>query len=201
MGRYGITIKNPKFDGIGFEYGNNDIDELLTIEKAKLCSLALKQDKKIGAFCNTNDIKYIVNNIKQYLIIKYRKQFENWVDNETLYIDCVGKDCSKYSIEDYIEEYESFILNDLEMVYIAVMCDAFYYTTEYYRDELRNSEVYDIFDKVRVLVNKLVSDLEETIETYVGYKIALLNFDNIVPEKELTLEDLEPVNEELEHEE
>ena len=48
--KYGITIKNPIFDGIGFDYRNNDIEELLMIEKAKLCSLALKNDKKIGGF-------------------------------------------------------------------------------------------------------------------------------------------------------
>ena len=189
--RYGITIKNPTFDGIGFDYRNDDIEELLMVEKAKLCALSLTKNKKIGAFYNTNDIKYIVNSIKQYLIIKYRKQFENWVENETLYIDCVEKNCSKYSMEDSIEKHESFILDDLEMMYIAAMSDIFYYTTEYYRDELRNSEVYNIFDKIKVIVNRLVSDLEENIETYVAYKIALLNFDNIIPEKELTLEELE----------
>ena len=189
--RYGITIKNPTFNGIGFDYRNNDIEELLMIEKAKLCALSLIKDKKTGAFYNVNDIKYVINNIKQYLIIKYRKQFENWVDNETLYIDYVEKGCSKYSIEDSIEKYESFMLEDLEMIYIAAMSDIFYYTTEYYRDELRNNEIYDIFDKVKVLINNLVSNLEETIESYVAYKIALLNFDNIIPEKELTLEELE----------
>ena len=196
--RYGVTIKNPKFDGIGFDYRGNDIDEILTIEKAKLCALSLLKDKKTGAFYNVNDIKYVVNSIKQYLIIKYRKQFENWVDDEKLYIDCIGRDCSKYSMEDSIEKYESFILEDLELMYIAAMSDSFYYTTEYYKEELRNSEIYDIFDKVKVLINNLVSNLEETIEAYVAYKIALLNFDNIIPEKELTLEELKnnPENEE-----
>ena len=59
-------IKNPIFDGIGFDYRNNDIEELLMIEKAKLCSLALKNDKKIGGFCNIDNIKYTINSIKQY---------------------------------------------------------------------------------------------------------------------------------------
>ena len=53
-------IKNPIFDGIGFDYRNNDIEELLMIEKAKLCSLALKNDKKIGGFCNIDNIKYTI---------------------------------------------------------------------------------------------------------------------------------------------
>lgn len=189
--RYGITIKNPTFDGIGFDYRSNDIEESLMVEKAKLCAISLIKDKKTGAFYNANDIKYVVNTIKQYLIIKCRKQFESWVENETLYIDCVEKNCSKYSMEDSIKKYESFILDDLEMMYIAAMSDIFYYTTEYYRDELRNSEVYNIFDKIKVLVNSLVFNLEENVETYVAYKIALLNFDNIIPEKELTLEELE----------
>ena len=70
------------------------------------------------------------------------------------------------------------------MMYIAAMCESFYYTTEYYKDELRNSEVYDIFDKVKSIVNNLVSNLEENIEILVAYKIALLNFDNIVKDED-----------------
>ena len=182
--KYGITIKNPIFDGIGFDYRNNDIEELLMIEKAKLCSLALKNDKKIGGFCNIDNIKYTINSIKQYLIIKYRKQYESYIENECLYIDCINYNSSKDSLEDFIDKYESFILDDLEMMYIAVMCDSFYYTTEYYKDELRNSEVYDIFDKVKSIVNNLVSNLEENIEILVAYKIALLNFDNIVKDED-----------------
>ena len=182
--KYGITIKNPIFDGIGFDYRNNDIEELLMIEKAKLCSLALKNDKKIGGFCNIDNIKYTINSIKQYLIIKYRKQYESYIENECLYIDCINSNSSKDSLEDFIEKYESFILDDLEMMYVAVMCDSFYYTTEYYKDELRNSEVYDIFDKVKSIVNNLVSNLEENIEIFVAYKIALLNFDNIVKDED-----------------
>ena len=182
--KYGITIKNPIFDGIGFDYRNNDIEELLMIEKAKLCSLALKNDKKIGGFCNIDNIKYTINSIKQYLIIKYRKYYESYIENECLYIDCINYNSSKDSLEDFIDKYESFILDDLEMMYIAVMCDSFYYTTEYYKDELRNSEVYDIFDKVKSIVNNLVSNLEENIEILVAYKIALLNFDNIVKDED-----------------
>ena len=182
--KYGITIKNPIFDGIGFDYRNNDIEELLMIEKAKLCSLALKNNKKIGGFCNIDNIKYTINSIKQYLIIKYRKQYESYIENECLYIDCINYNSSKDSLEDFIEQYESFILDDLEMMYIAAMCDSFYYTTEYYKDELRNSEVYDIFDKVKSIVNNLVSNLEENIEILVAYKIALLNFDNIVKDED-----------------
>lgn len=182
--KYGITIKNPIFDGIGFDYRNNDIEELLMIEKAKLCSLALKNDKKIGGFCNIDNIKYTINSIKQYLIIKYRKQYESYIENECLYIDCINYNSSKDSLEDFIEQYESFILDDLEMMYIAAMCESFYYTTEYYKDELRNSEVYDIFDKVKSIVNNLVSNLEENIEILVAYKIALLNFDNIVKDED-----------------
>lgn len=182
--KYGITIKNPIFDGIGFDYRNNDIEELLMIEKAKLCSLALKNNKKIGGFCNIDNIKYTINSIKQYLIIKYRKQYESYIENECLYIDCINYNSSKDSLEDFIEQYESFILDDLEMMYIAAMCESFYYTTEYYKDELRNSEVYDIFDKVKSIVNNLVSNLEENIEILVAYKIALLNFDNIVKDED-----------------
>lgn len=182
--KYGITIKNPIFDGIGFDYRNNDIEELLMIEKAKLCSLALKNDKKIGGFCNIDNIKYTINSIKQYLIIKYRKYYESYIENECLYIDCINYNSSKDSLEDFIDKYESFILDDLEMMYIAVMCDSFYYATEYYKDELRNSEVYDIFDKVKSIVNNLVSNLEENIEILVAYKIALLNFDNIVKDED-----------------
>lgn len=182
--KYGITIKNPIFDGIGFDYRNNDIEELLMIEKAKLCSLSLKNDKKIGGFCNIDNIKYTINSIKQYLIIKYRKQYESYIENECLYIDCINYNSSKDSLEDFIEQYESFILDDLEMMYIAAMCESFYYTTEYYKDELRNSEVYDIFDKVKSIVNNLVSNLEENIEILVAYKIALLNFDNIVKDED-----------------
>ena len=182
--KYGITIKNPTFDGIGFDYRNNDIEELLMIEKAKLCSLALKNDKKIGGFCNIDNIKYTISSIKQYLIIKYRKQYESYIENECLYIDCINYNSSKDSLEDFIDKYESFVLDDLEMMYIAVMCDSFYYTTEYYKDELRNSEVYDIFDKVKSIVNNLVSNLEENIEILVAYKIALLNFDNIVKDED-----------------
>lgn len=182
--KYGITIKNPIFDGIGFDYRNNDIEELLMIEKAKLCSLALKNDKKIGGFCNIDNIKYTINSIKQYLIIKYRKQYESYIENECLYIDCINYNSSKDSLEDFIEQYESFILDDLEMMYIAAMCESFYYTTEYYKDELRNNEVYDIFDKVKSIVNNLVSNLEENIEILVAYKIALLNFDNIVKDED-----------------
>lgn len=182
--KYGITIKNPIFDGIGFDYRNNDIEELLMIEKAKLCSLALKNDKKIGGFCNIDNIKYTINSIKQYLIIKYRKQYESYIENECLYIDCINYNSSKDSLEDFIERYESFILDDLEMMYIAAMCESFYYTTEYYKDELRNSELYDIFDKVKSIVNNLVSNLEENIEILVAYKIALLNFDNIVKDED-----------------
>lgn len=182
--KYGITIKNPIFDGIGFDYRNNDIEELLMIEKAKLCSLALKNDKKIGGFCNIDNIKYTINSIKQYLIIKYRKQYESYIENECLYIDCINYNSSKDSLEDFIDKYESFILDDLEMMYIAAMCESFYYTTEYYKDELRNSEVYDIFDKVKSIVNNLVSNLEENIEILVAYKIALLNFDNIVKDED-----------------
>lgn len=182
--KYGITIKNPIFDGIGFDYRNNDIEELLMIEKAKLCSLALKNNKKIGGFCNIDNIKYTINSIKQYLIIKYRKQYESYIENECLYIDCINYNSSKDSLEDFIEQYESFILGDLEMMYIAAMCESFYYTTEYYKDELRNSEVYDIFDKVKSIVNNLVSNLEENIEILVAYKIALLNFDNIVKDED-----------------
>ena len=182
--KYGITIKNPIFDGIGFDYRNNDIEELLMIEKAKLCSLALKNDKKIGGFCNIDNIKYTINSIKQYLIIKYRKQYESYIENECLYIDCINYNSSKDSLEDFIEKYESFILDDLEMMYIAAMCESFYYTTEYYKDELRNSEVYDIFDKVKSIVNNLVSNLEENIEILVAYKIELLNFDNIVKDED-----------------
>lgn len=182
--KYGITIKNPIFDGIGFDYRNNDIEELLMIEKAKLCSLALKNDKKIGGFCNIDNIKYTINSIKQYLIIKYRKQYESYIENECLYIDCINYNSSKDSLEDFIEQYESFILDDLEMMYIAAMCESFYYTTEYYKDELRNSEVYNIFDKVKSIINNLVSNLEENIEMLVAYKIALLNFDNIVKDED-----------------
>lgn len=182
--KYGITIKNPIFDGIGFDYRNNDIEELLMIEKAKLCSLALKNNKKIGGFCNIDNIKYTINSIKQYLIIKYRKQYESYIENECLYIDCINYNSSKDSLEDFIEQYESFILDDLEMMYIAAMCESFYYTTEYYKDELRNNEVYDIFDKVKSIVNNLVSNLEENIEILVAYKIALLNFDNIVKDED-----------------
>lgn len=182
--KYGITIKNPIFDGIGFDYRNNDIEELLMIEKAKLCSLALKNDKKIGGFCNIDNIKYTINSIKQYLIIKYRKQYESYIENERLYIDCINYNSSKDSLEDFIDKYESFILDDLEMMYIAAMCESFYYTTEYYKDELSNSEVYDIFDKVKSIVNNLVSNLEENIEILVAYKIALLNFDNIVKDED-----------------
>ena len=182
--KYGITIKNPIFDGIGFDYRNNDIEELLMIEKAKLCSLALKNDKKIGGFCNIDNIKYTINSIKQYLIIKYRKQYESYIKNECLYIDCINYNSSKDSLEDFIEKYESFVLDDLEMMYIAAMCESFYYTTEYYKDEFRNSEVYDIFDKVKSIVNNLVSNLEENIEILVAYKIALLNFDNIVKDED-----------------
>lgn len=182
--KYGITIKNPIFDGIGFDYRNNDIEELLMIEKAKLCSLALKNNKKIGGFCNIDNIKYTINSIKQYLIIKYRKQYESYIENECLYIDCINYNSSKDSLEDFIEQYESFILDDLEMMYIAAMCESFYYTTEYYKDELRNSELYDIFDKVKSIVNNLVSNLEENIEILVAYKIALLNFDNIVKDED-----------------
>lgn len=182
--KYGITIKNPIFDGIGFDYRNNDIEELLMIEKAKLCSLALKNNKKIGGFCNIDNIKYTINSIKQYLIIKYRKQYESYIENECLYIDCINYNNSKDSLEDFIEQYESFILDDLEMMYIAAMCESFYYTTEYYKDELRNSELYDIFDKVKSIVNNLVSNLEENIEILVAYKIALLNFDNIVKDED-----------------
>lgn len=182
--KYGITIKNPIFDGIGFDYRNNDIEELLMIEKAKLCSLALKNDKKIGGFCNIDNIKYTINSIKQYLIIKYRKQYESYIENECLYIDCINSNSSKDSLEDFIEKYESFILDDLEMMYIAAMCESFYYTTEYYKDELSNSELYDIFDKVKSIVNNLVSNLEENIEILVAYKIALLNFDNIVKDED-----------------
>ena len=182
--KYGITIKNPIFDGIGFDYRNNDIEELLMIEKAKLCSLALKNDKKIGGFCNIDNIKYTINSIKQYLIIKYRKQYESYVENECLYIDCINYNSSKDSLEDFIEKYESFVLDDLEMMYIAAMCESFYYTTEYYKDEFRNSEVYDIFDKVKSIVNNLISNLEENIEILVAYKIALLNFDNIVKDED-----------------
>ena len=182
--KYGITIKNPIFDGIGFDYRNNDIEELLMIEKAKLCSLALKNDKKIGGFCNIDNIKYTINSIKQYLIIKYRKYYESYIENECLYIDCINYNSSKDSLEDFINKYESFVLDDLEMIYIAAMCDSFYYTTEYYKDELRNSEVYDIFDKVKSIVNNLVSNLEENIEILVAYKIALLNFDNIVKDED-----------------
>ena len=186
--KYGITIKNPIFDGIGFDYRNNDIEELLMIEKAKLCSLALKNDKKIGGFCNIDNIKYTINSIKQYLIIKYRKQYESYIENECLYIDCINYNSSKDSLEDFIDKYESFILDDLEMMYIAAMCESFYYTTEYYKDELRNSEVYDIFDKVKSIVNNLVSNLEENIEILVAYKIALLNFDNIVKDEIVSTE-------------
>lgn len=182
--KYGITIKNPIFDGIGFDYRNNDIEELLMIEKAKLCSLALKNNKKIGGFCNIDNIKYTINSIKQYLIIKYRKQYESYIENECLYIDCINYNSSKDSLEDFIEQYESFILDDLEMMYIAAMCESFYYTTEYYKDELRNSELYDIFDKVKSIVNNLVSNLEENVEILVAYKIALLNFDNIVKDED-----------------
>ena len=186
--KYGITIKNPIFDGIGFDYRNNDIEELLMIEKAKLCSLALKNDKKIGGFCNIDNIKYTINSIKQYLIIKYRKQYESYIENECLDIDCINYNSSKDSLEDFIDKYESFILDDLEMMYIAAMCESFYYTTEYYKDELRNSEVYDIFDKVKSIVNNLVSNLEENIEILVAYKIALLNFDNIVKDEIVSTE-------------
>ena len=186
--KYGITIKNPIFDGIGFDYRNNDIEELLMIEKAKLCSLALKNDKKIGGFCNIDNIKYTINSIKQYLIIKYRKQYESYIENECLYIDCINYNSSKDSLEDFIDKYESFILDDLEMMYIAAMCESFYYTTEYYKDELRNSEMYDIFDKVKSIVNNLVSNLEENIEILVAYKIALLNFDNIVKDEIVSTE-------------
>lgn len=182
--KYGITIKNPIFDGIGFDYRNNDIEELLMIEKAKLCSLALKNDKKIGGFCNIDNIKYTINSIKQYLIIKYRKQYESYIENECLYIDCINYNSSKDSLEDFIDKYESFILDDLEMMYITAMCESFYYTTEYYKDELSNSELYDIFDKIKSIVNNLVSNLEENIEILVAYKIALLNFDNIIKDED-----------------
>lgn len=201
MGRYGVNIKNPSFEGIGYDYKNDDIDEQLMVEKAKLCSIFLNLDKQTGHFYNTNDIKYIVNYIKQLLVIKYRKQYEGWVENGILYIDDVRQNTSEYEIEDSINNWEKIILSDLEMLYIAALMNPKYFTTEIKDDRKYNLDIYDIIDGVRCDINRIIDSLEESISTYVGYLIVQKNFDNIIPDKELTLEDLKPVNEELENEE
>lgn len=178
---YGIRIKNPKFDGIGFAYEGDDFEEQLMIEKSKLCALLLKKDKLYEHIINA---KNVINTIKYLLVIKFRGQYESWVENEELYIDCVKYGESKYSIEDSIKTFESFILEDLSLLYIAALSDTFYFTKEYYKDKYCDKELYDIFDTVRVIVNKIISDMEENIEILVAHKIALLNFDNIIKESD-----------------
>lgn len=178
---YGVRIKDPKFDGIGFDYKGDDFNEQLMIEKAKLCSLILKKDKPYN---HINNVKIVINTIKQLLIIKFRKQYESWVEDGKLYIDHVKQGESKYSLEDSTNTFESFVEEDLSLLYIAALSDTFYFTTEYYKNELCNSDIYDILDRTRVLVNKIISEMEENVEVYVGNKIALLNFDNIINDEE-----------------
>ena len=188
---YGVRIKNPDFSGIGFDYRGNDMDEQIMVEKAKLCALALKLDKSTGAFFNTNDIKYVVNSIRQYLIIKCRKKFESWVENDILYLDEVKQNQSEYELEDSVNTFESFILDDLEMMYIIALMNNHYFSEENKDGRTYPLEIYDIIDKVRVEVNKIVDTLKDSVEIYVANKIVQLNFDKIISEKELTKEDLE----------
>lgn len=176
MGRYGITIKNPDFEGICFDskQSKEEIEEQIMQQKAVICSYIINSNNNVK-FSNVNTYKYTINLLFSFLEIKWLAIYKKWVENDELYLDDVKHDESIYLIEDYISDYKEYILRDKELLYIYCLSDV---------KDTFNSDIENLVEDVMCRINNHIKDFEEIISTYIAYKIAQKNFDKRIEEKD-----------------
>lgn len=166
--RYGITIKDPSFDGISYStYNNVEIIKKLTTETAKLCAAVLNSKKEMN-FTN----EFIVIYIKELLVCKVLNGYKNSVENGELYLDIRRE--TKWCYEDSVERWENTINAAMTMLYTYMLTDI----SVTFPDTEPKNLVSDVYYRMK----EELDDLEEILDGYVVAKLALINVDKVIEE-------------------